>query len=437
MQLRISIICCLFIFSHFFNKTQAQNNTNEKLNLASDTTKPELKQIEIDLLGSYYNQDGNNSPVTGGRGTENLHDITNNIIISIPYGKNVYSINIGQDFITSASTDNMDTDVSSDSKKDVRTHGDIGVTRKITKRKSYHVGAGFSSEYDVTSFSLNGGVALESKNRNSSLDVNAKVYSDFWLLYQPIEFRTGVDSTVLANFSGEDYHDNYGSSSGNDNRTSYNFSMSFAQILTKKLQVSFTTDFVYQTGLLHTPFHRVYFNDGIDVSNLNEIEVIRSDKLRKRELLPDTRMKIPLGFRLHYYLSSTFVFRGFYRYYYDDFGVVGNTFEVELPIRFSKAISFYPFYRYHTQTASDYFAPFGIHDIADQFYTSDYDLSAFNSNHFGIGFKYAPLFGIGRNEKSKKATIKVKSLNLRYANYSRSNQLNANLLSFGLAFTVF
>ena len=151
MQLKILIICCLFIFSHFFNKIQAQNNTNEMSILATDTTKPELKQIEIDLLGSYYDQDGNNSPVTGGRGTENLQDITNNIIISIPYGKNIYSINIGQDFITSASTDNMDTDVSSDSKKDVRTHGDIGVTRKISKRKSYHVGAGFSSDDSISS----------------------------------------------------------------------------------------------------------------------------------------------------------------------------------------------------------------------------------------------------------------------------------------------
>jgi len=140
--------------------------------LAVDTLTKKRGPIEIDILSSYYAQDGEHSPVTGGRGTEELSDLTSTIIINIPYGKNTYNVNVGADNITSASTDNIDTEVSSDSKKDKRMHGNLGITHKISKRKSYHVNAGFSSEYDVKSVSLSAGFSLESKNRNSSIDVN-------------------------------------------------------------------------------------------------------------------------------------------------------------------------------------------------------------------------------------------------------------------------
>ena len=79
-------------------------------------TVKEEKPIEIDILSAYYNQDGQHSPVTGGRGTEELTDISSSIIINIPKGKYLYNVNLGTDNITSASTDNIDNRISSDSK---------------------------------------------------------------------------------------------------------------------------------------------------------------------------------------------------------------------------------------------------------------------------------------------------------------------------------
>ncbi|MFT5255190.1 MAG: hypothetical protein ACI9RL_000529, partial [Candidatus Paceibacteria bacterium] len=43
-----------------------------------------LESVEIDLLASYYSQDGDNAAVTGGIGTEELTDIASNIVVSIP-----------------------------------------------------------------------------------------------------------------------------------------------------------------------------------------------------------------------------------------------------------------------------------------------------------------------------------------------------------------
>ncbi|MEO1011721.1 MAG: hypothetical protein AAFX53_10480, partial [Bacteroidota bacterium] len=43
-----------------------------------------LEAAEIDLLFSYYGQDGNNAAVTGGEGTEELTDATSGILVRIP-----------------------------------------------------------------------------------------------------------------------------------------------------------------------------------------------------------------------------------------------------------------------------------------------------------------------------------------------------------------
>ena len=43
-----------------------------------------LETSEIDLLFSYYDQDGKNAAVTGGEGTEALTDATSAIVLRLP-----------------------------------------------------------------------------------------------------------------------------------------------------------------------------------------------------------------------------------------------------------------------------------------------------------------------------------------------------------------
>ena len=59
--------------------------------IPSDSTGYKSQKLSIDeinLVSSYYKQDGNNSAVTGGVGTEKLTDVSNNIDVTlIKYGK--------------------------------------------------------------------------------------------------------------------------------------------------------------------------------------------------------------------------------------------------------------------------------------------------------------------------------------------------------------
>jgi len=391
-------------------------------------TKTALKNVEVDILGSYYAQDGNHSPVTGGRGTESLTDITPAVIVNIPLDSaKALSVNVGTDLVTSASTDNMDFIVSSASRRDLRYHFHTTYTQRLAHpRLSYSFSAGLSKEFDVFSKSVGASIIKESRSGNTEIGFNSQAYFDAWSLYFPVEFRP---------FSIES-----DDPQGHDHRNSYNLGLTFSQILTKRLDISLSLELVQQEGLLSTPFHRVFFNDGINVDGLNTRDILFSSKLRKIEHLPRSRTRVPLGVRVNYYISDLFIIRGYYRYYHDDFGITGNTYSVDFPVKVSPFFVLTPFYRFHTQTASNYFAPFGQHELTNEFYSSDYDQSAFDTNKFGLGIRYSPLNAISIFKTpftfgSGHRFTHFKSVELRYAYFNRSDGLTASIISFDLSFS--
>ena len=171
------------------------------------------------------------------------------------------------------------------------------------------------------------------------------------------------------------------------------------------------TDVVHQQGFLSLPFYRVYFLDGSV----------------HQEKLPDRRLKIPIGFRANYFLGDRFVIRTYYRYYKDDWGVSSHTVNLEIPVKLTPFLSISPFYRYYNQTAVDYFKPYGVHTAQDQFYTSNYDLSKFNSNFFGAGIRLSPPKGVLGIQR-------LNMLELRYGHYTKNIAMNANIVSVNLKF---
>ncbi len=362
-------------------------------------------EVDANFLFGYYQQDGNNGAVTGGIGTEELQDYASMVVVNIPLDTlNALSVTAGADYYTSASTDNIDNNVSSASSKDIRAYGNLGYTRKnLRKGETYGVGIGGSSEYDYSSVSGRISFAKEWNEGNSEVNVSAQAFIDRWSLYFPAELRREVSVPTT-------------------NRQSYNFQATWSQVLNKRMQLSLSGEVIYMTGLLSTPFHRVYF------SNQTEPDI---------ERLPDTRLKIPVGLRFNYFPTDNLIVRSYYRYYRDDYGIRAHTVELELPVKLSPEFTVYPFYRYHTQTAADYFAPYKEHLSTDPFYTSDYDLSALDSHKVGLGFTWSPLYGVGRTKipLTKKLFVFDK-VGMRAAYYTRSTGLNGFSLSLDLAFKI-
>lgn len=173
---------------------------------------------------------------------------------------------------------------------------------------------------------------LKNKNRSGEFSAKLQAYLDNMAYILPVELRP--PGSVI-NEDGEGSRSDYPSKS----RNSFSGSLSYSQIINERLQIMFIADLIYQQGYLGLPFHRVYFSGAT-------LPVI--------ENMPDTRMKIPIGFRANYFMGDKVIIRGFYRYYSDDWGLSGHTIDLETPVKITPFLSITPFYRYYTQTAVDF-----------------------------------------------------------------------------------
>lgn len=386
------IISIIALFG-FFN-AKAQENTN------SEPSK-KLSLDEINLVSSYYKQDGNNAAVTGGVGSEKLTDISNTINVTmVKYDKklrkNKFDFSVGIDHYSSASSDMIDLKAnSSASRSDNRIYPTLNWSRENENNgTTLMAGVSFSSEYDYQSYGANIGFAKKTPNRMGEFTAKLQAYMDQVKLIAPIELR-GV--------GGED--------SGTSGRNTYALSFSYSQIVNQNFQLEFLADGIQQTGYLSLPFHRVYFTD----ASVHQ------------EALPDKRFKIPLGVRANYFLGDKFILRAYYRYYTDDWGLKSNTVSLETPVKISPFISVSPFYRYYSQTSAKYFAPYQQHTSFDDFYTSNYDLSKFTSNFYGVGIRINPKNGIFGIER-------LNMLEVRYGHYTKSVGMKSDIISLNLRF---
>ncbi|MFK7906204.1 MAG: hypothetical protein AB8B69_13815, partial [Chitinophagales bacterium] len=183
------LICSLLMCCNAF----AQQNTTNDSNSFNEMDSPSkaLEEGEMNILFSYYDQDGEHSPVTGGIGTEALQDYTSTIIVNLPLNeKSRLNVMTGFDFYSSASTDNIDTRVSSASSSDSRVYFNVGYTRLVPdKNKSFGVSLGASHEYDVNSVQVGLNFSKASKDNNRELSLAAQAYFDSWSLIYPSELR--------------------------------------------------------------------------------------------------------------------------------------------------------------------------------------------------------------------------------------------------------
>ena len=426
-----------------------------------------LETTEVDFLSSYYSQDGNNASVTGGIGTEELTDATATIVVSMPLNEDdVLTIDAGISAYTSASSSNTDPFDDSDgatpwstssgaSASDVWANINADYSHSSDDRNTiWNADLSLASEYDYFSLGFGGGLTKLFNEKNTTIGVSAKVYLDTWNPVYPIELRSFEDNNgnlTQGLFSNLNIIDQNGNTSlaynpvnyksiQDKGRNTYSLSLSFSQILSKNAQFSVFLDLVNQQGWLANPLQRVYFSDvdnyyvGNAASIPNYTSSGNTDVFQLAddiERLPDSRIKIPVGFRFNYYLNEVFTVRTYYRYYFDDWGIKSNTASIEVPIKISQKFTLYPSFRYYDQTEADYFAPYEQNLSTEQFYTSDYDLSKFSANQYGFGISYTDIFSSAHIWE-----LGLKSIDFKYNNYQRNTGLTANYFGLGFKFVM-
>ncbi|MBT8237904.1 MAG: DUF3570 domain-containing protein [Croceitalea sp.] len=390
-----------------------------------------LESSELDMLFSYYSQDGQNAAVTGGEGTEALTDATSTLVLKMPLNDDdVLTVDVGLSAYTSASSSNVNPfdgsgsaspfEASSGaSRSDVLTYFNPTYTHSSDNRNHiWSANIYISNEYDYFSIGFGGSYSILFNEKNTEIALGGQAYFDSWNPQYPIELRGGFAGNV------QGYAPVF-TRFENENRNSYSLNITVAQILGKRLQGSLSLDLVKQEGLLGTPFQRVYFGDVQDFF-IEDFQL--ADDV---ERLPITRYKIPLGARLNYFVNDLAIVRAYYRFYADDWGVTAHTANLEIPFKLGNKFTIYPNYRFYSQSASKYFYAKEEARSSFEFYTSDFDLSAYSANQYGLGFQYKDIF-----TKTKVFFFGLKSVDLRLSHYDRSNGLNATIVSLGTSFVL-
>ncbi|MDT0608174.1 DUF3570 domain-containing protein [Croceitalea rosinachiae] len=416
-------IIFFLLFGVTFLGQAQQENTSYK--------KRVLETSELEMLFSYYSQDGQNAAVSGGEGTEELTDATSTLVLKMPLNEDdVLTVDVGISAYTSASSSNINPfdgggtatpfDASSgESRNDVLAYFNPSYSHSSDDRNSIWTAKAYASnEYDYFSIGFGGSYTRLFNEKNTEISLAFQAFLDSWNPQYPVELRGGFEGNIPGYAPGFTRFEN-------ENRNSYSTTLSISQILSKRLQGSLSIDIVVQNGLLSTPFQRVYFGD---VEDFFVEDFQLADDV---ERLPDTRFKIPIGGRLNYYVNDFLILRSYYRFYFDDWGITAHTASLEAPIKLNDKFTLYPTYRYYTQSDADYFyqKEEAFSDFA--FYTSDFDLSKYSANQYGFGLQYKDIF-----TKTKLFFFGLKTIDLKYSYYDRSNGLNASIFTLGTNFII-
>ena len=366
-----------------------------------------LKIDEINLVSSYYKQNGDHSAITGGIGTEKVSDLSNGLEVKwigwdAMQRKNTLTAGLGFDHHTSASSAFVNKTGASKT-GGTRIYPSLNWNIEDAKKGTgMGLGLYYSKEYNYTSYGLDAEFSKKTKN-NGEFNAKLSGYFDRVKLIYPSEFVQEVTVTS-ASGGGESRY-----KIPSKPRTTGTLSLSFSQVINKRLEAVVLLDGVAQTGYLGLPFHRVYFQDGTD----------------NVEKLPSNRLKLPVGIRLNYFLGDKIIIRSYYRYYADTWGLQSHTASLEVPVKITPFVSIAPFYRYYTQTAAYYFAPYEAHKSTESYYTSNYSLSAFNSQFFGVNFRIAPPKGLFKG---------LNALEVRYGHYTQTTSLVSDVISVNFKF---
>lgn len=384
-----------------------------------------LKIDEINFISGYYDQTGTHSAIMGGNGSEKIKDFHNALDVKLikksgKYEHN-FDVNLTAEHHSSASTAYIDKSpegetiipygiktkrsaVSKASGNSSETHAESSASalygwrlnpslnwkvRNLENNTIFGLGAYYSYEFDYNSWGGEVSFVKASQDNNKEFSIKAMAFFDQRQYIIPYELR--------ATLSYGDWR----------SKNSYSVNMAYSQVINQRLQISLLGDIAYQQGLLSTPYNRVYF-DNYTVSN---------------EKLPDKKLKIPIGIRANYFLGDNFIFRTYYRYYWDNWGMTAHTVNLEVPVKISPNFSISPFFRYHTQTGIKYFNEYATTSTGLDYYSSDYDLSKFNSQNLGLNLHFVPQdWGVFHD------------VDIRYSHYKRSDGLSGNNLTLSLTF---
>ena len=156
-----------------------------------------------------------------------------------------------------------------------------------------------------------------------------------------------------------------------DNRNETKIDFSVNQLITPEFSMQAVYSYLYSQGFLSSPYHYVL-----------------QDDIAKFENYPDKRSGHAFALKGVYLLNRANAMNFSYRYYSDDWDIHSHTASIEELHDFSAKLTSGLRLRYYSQSAANFIKPIGNYTLNDNYFATDYKMSAFDSYTIGIPLIY-------------------------------------------------
>lgn len=256
-------------------------------------------------------------------------------------------------------------------------------TQPLAANYTVSGGVHFSKEYDYLSLGINGSLAYDFNNKNSTFSVGTSYFQD---IYNPVG---GIPEPLglMIPGSGDEDVDDPSRIGKDDTKSSADIMFGFSQVINRRMIMQFNYSYAMIDGYLNDPYKRLSRVN----SNGEAIDYIyesRPDSREKQSIF--TQAKYNFGGSI---LNNT-VLDISYRYMWDDWKIDSHTIDSRFYIPIGNNSYLEPHFRIYQQSAAEFYQPFLNEPNVLPNYASA-DLRIGEMTTYTLGLKYGTLVNGG------------------------------------------
>jgi hypothetical protein len=271
-----------------------------------------------------------------------------------------------------------------DTFKDTRVQFTGQWTQPLLQNYVVSVGGNLSKEYDYLSASVNGNVARNFNQKNTTLSAGM-AYA-----YDVIEPEGGITKPLTVMVTNDFGSDNFEQSfedsrqGSDESKSTLDLLFGLTQVINRRMIVQLNYSFSTASGYLTDPFKVI--------SSVNTMGETQKNLYENR---PDKRTKHAFFGQTKYHFDRN-ILDASYRFMTDDWEIDSHTFDMRYLVPLTDGHFIEPHFRVYSQSAAEFYQPFLTEGSAlPQYMSADYRIGELDA--YTVGLKYGLPMGEGAN----------------------------------------
>ena len=263
-----------------------------------------------------------------------------------------------------------------DTFRDTRVQFNAQWTQPLAENYTGSAGGHISKEYDYLSLGINGNLAYDFNNKNSTFSLGLSYFQDTFEPEGgiPVAF-TSMPSAYGSGESASKELFDATRRTDSDDKTTTDIMLGFTQVINRRMLMQFNYSYSTVDGYLSDPFK---------VLSVLDSNGYAQDYLY--ESRPDSRVKQSLFAQTKYHFEQNVVDVS-YRYMWDDWKLDSHTIDSRLRVPLTSTSYLKPHLRFYQQSAADFYQPFLTQSSPmPMFASADYRIGEMSA--YTIGLKY-------------------------------------------------